>query len=46
MARIRSTARLIDKGESTEATEMAPISEVMKRSGLAVRGRSSYPREE
>jgi hypothetical protein len=35
MARIRSTARLTDEGQSTKATEMTPISEVMKRSGLA-----------
>jgi hypothetical protein len=36
MARIRSTARLANEGEDTKATEMAPISEVMKRSGLVV----------
>jgi hypothetical protein len=36
MARIRSTARLAIEGEDTEATEMIPISEVMKRSGLVV----------
>jgi hypothetical protein len=36
MARVRSTARVIRDGEEAEATETAPISEVMKRSGLAV----------
>jgi hypothetical protein len=37
MARIRSTARLTNEGEETEATETAPISEVMRRSWLVVR---------
>jgi hypothetical protein len=37
MARIRSTTRLTNEGEETEATETAPISEVMRRSGLVVR---------
>jgi hypothetical protein len=36
MAGIRSTARLIDEGENIEATETAPISEVMKCFGLVV----------
>jgi hypothetical protein len=36
MARVRSTARVIRDGEEAEATKTAPISEVMKRSGLAV----------
>jgi hypothetical protein len=36
MARIRSTARLTNEGEDTEATETASISEVMRRSGLVV----------
>jgi hypothetical protein len=36
MARIRSTARLTNKGEETEATEIAPISEIMRRSWLVV----------
>jgi hypothetical protein len=36
MARVRSTARVSREGEETEATEIAPISEVMKRSGLVV----------
>ena len=31
MARIRSTARLTNEGEDTEATETTLISEVMKR---------------
>jgi hypothetical protein len=34
MARIRYTARVTNKGGETEATEIAPILEVMKRSGL------------
>jgi hypothetical protein len=34
MARVRSTARVSREGDETEATETAPISEVMKRSGL------------
>jgi hypothetical protein len=36
MARVRSTARVTHVGEETEATETAPISEVMRRSGLVV----------
>jgi hypothetical protein len=36
MVRIRSTARLTNEGGETEATETAPISEVMKRSRLVV----------
>jgi hypothetical protein len=36
MARVRSTARVTREGEDTEATETAPISEVMRRSGLVV----------
>jgi hypothetical protein len=36
MERVRSTARVIRDGEEAEAAETAPISEVMKRSGLAV----------
>jgi hypothetical protein len=36
MARVRSTARVTHDGEETEATETAPISEVMKQSGLVV----------
>jgi hypothetical protein len=36
MARVRSTARVTRDGEETEATETAPISEVMKQSGLVV----------
>jgi hypothetical protein len=34
MARVRSTARVSREGDETEATETAPISEVMRRSGL------------
>jgi hypothetical protein len=36
MARVRSTARVTRDGEEAEATEIAPISEVMKQSGLVV----------
>jgi hypothetical protein len=36
MARVRSIARVTHDGEETEATETAPISEVMRRSGLVV----------
>ena len=36
MARVRSTARVTHDGEEAEAAETAPISEVMKRSGLVV----------
>jgi hypothetical protein len=34
MARVRSTARVTHDGEETEATETAPISKVMRQSGL------------
>jgi hypothetical protein len=36
MARVRSTARVSREGEEAKATETAPISEVMERSGLVV----------
>jgi hypothetical protein len=36
MVRVRSTARVSREGEETEIAETAPISEVMKRSGLVV----------
>ena len=36
MARVRSTARVTRDGDEAEAAKTAPISEVMKRSGLAV----------
>jgi hypothetical protein len=36
MARVRSTARVSREGEETEVTETAPISEVIKQSGLVV----------
>jgi hypothetical protein len=36
MAQVRSTARVTREGEETEATETAPISEVMRQSGLVV----------
>jgi hypothetical protein len=41
MARVRSTASLTNEGEEAEATEMAPISEMMKHSGLVVREEES-----
>jgi hypothetical protein len=34
MARVRSTAQVDREGDETEATEIVPISEAMKRSGL------------
>jgi hypothetical protein len=36
MARVRSTARVSREGDETKVTETAPISEVMRRSGLVV----------
>jgi hypothetical protein len=36
MARVRLTARVSREGEETEVIETAPISEVMKQSGLVV----------
>jgi hypothetical protein len=36
MARVRSTSRVTRDGEESEGAEIAPISEVMKRSGLVV----------
>jgi hypothetical protein len=36
MARVRSTARVTRDGEEAEGAKTAPISEVMKRSGLVV----------
>jgi hypothetical protein len=39
MARVRSTARVSREGDEAEAAETAPISEVMKRSGLVVPGK-------
>jgi hypothetical protein len=36
MARVRSTARVTREGEETDATETAPISEVMRQLGLVV----------
>jgi hypothetical protein len=36
MARVRSTARVTHDGEETETTETAPISKVMRRSGLVM----------
>jgi hypothetical protein len=38
MARVRSTARVTRDGEEAETTETAPISEVMKQSGMVVIG--------
>jgi hypothetical protein len=36
MARVRSTAMVSREGDETEVIETAPISEVMRRSGLLV----------
>jgi hypothetical protein len=36
MTRVRSTARVSREGEETEVAETAPISKVMKQSGLVV----------
>jgi hypothetical protein len=36
MARVCSTARVTREGEEAEVTETAPISEVMKQSGLVM----------
>jgi hypothetical protein len=36
MARVRSTTRVSHEGDVAEVTETAPISEVMRRSGLVV----------
>jgi hypothetical protein len=36
MARVRSIARITGDGEEAEADETAPISEVMRQSGLVV----------
>jgi hypothetical protein len=36
MARVRSASRITHDGEETEATETAPISKVMRQSGLVV----------
>jgi hypothetical protein len=36
MVRVRSTVRVTREGEETEATETAPISKVMRQSGLVV----------
>jgi hypothetical protein len=38
MARVRSTARVTRDGEEAEAAETAPISKVMRQSGLVVSG--------
>jgi hypothetical protein len=37
MARVRSTARVSHEGDEVDTTETAPISEVMRQSGLVVR---------
>jgi hypothetical protein len=36
MARVRSTARVSREGDEAEVTERAPISKVMRQSGLVV----------
>jgi hypothetical protein len=38
MARVRATARVTREGEETEATETAPISEVMRPQGAIEEG--------
>jgi hypothetical protein len=38
MARVQSTARVSREGDKAEAAKTAPITEVMKRSGLVVPG--------
>jgi hypothetical protein len=42
MARVRSTTRVTREGEETEVTETAPISKVMKQSGLVVTEGTTY----
>jgi hypothetical protein len=47
MARVRSTARVAHEEEKAGASEMAPISEMMKRSGLVVKEeKESVPPED
>jgi hypothetical protein len=47
MARVRSTARVAHEGEEARATEMAPISEMMKCFGLVVQEeKESVPTED
>jgi hypothetical protein len=41
MARVRSIARVEREGDEAEATETVPISEAMRRSGLATSGDTS-----
>jgi hypothetical protein len=41
MARVRSTAMVSREGDETEVTEIAPISEVMRRSGMVMQGGST-----
>jgi hypothetical protein len=36
MASVRSTARVTHEGEEAKVTETAPISKIMKQSGLVV----------
>jgi hypothetical protein len=36
MARVRSTARVSHEGDENETTETAPISEMLRRSGLVL----------
>jgi hypothetical protein len=36
MSRVRSTARVSREGDETKVTETAPISEMMRRSGLVM----------
>jgi hypothetical protein len=46
MARVRSTARVAHEGQEVGATEMTPISEMMKHYGLVVREEESVPAED
>jgi hypothetical protein len=47
MARIMSTTRLTNEGEETVSTETAPISEVLRRSGLVVQeGEDAIPKKD
>jgi hypothetical protein len=43
MSRVRSTTRVTYEGEEAKTTEIAPISEMMKRFGLVVREEESVP---
>jgi hypothetical protein len=42
MVRIRSTARLMGEGAETEATETAPILEIMRDFGMVIQEGEGY----